>query len=168
MWPILVLPVAVQALAMAIDEGIFHRRRRLGRWERVGHPLDTLTVLACYAWLFLVPPSAHAVLVYVALAIFSCAFVTKDESIHARVCTAGEHWIHAVLFMLHPIVLASIAVLWPSAHPLRAAAPSWLGSDDRASFALGTCAAITATFGLFQAVYWNVPWQMIRTTHTPR
>ncbi len=103
----------LQALVMAFDEGYFHRRRGLPRWERLGHPLDTATVATCYAWLAINEPGApRAIPIYVALAAFSCLFVTKDEVVHARLCTRAECWLHALLFVLHPIVLACIALAW--------------------------------------------------------
>src|SRR5258708_33252451 len=102
---------------MAFDELHFHRKRGLGAWERIGHPLDTLTVLACSAWAFLVRPTPGHVAVYAGLAVVSCLFITKDEGVHARRCTPGEHWVHALLFIVHPLSLGSLALLWPSLHP---------------------------------------------------
>ncbi len=40
----LFIPFALQTCCMAVDEVHFHRQRGLPRWERLGHPLDTLTV----------------------------------------------------------------------------------------------------------------------------
>jgi hypothetical protein len=54
----LLIPVALQMLCMTLDEFYFHWQRELPRWERLGHPLDTLTVLGCYVWLLIVPPGA--------------------------------------------------------------------------------------------------------------
>lgn len=136
----LIVPVALQALAMIVDEGWFHRRRGLPRWERIGHPLDTLTIAACLGWLVVVPPAAaHALPIYIALAAFSTLFVTKDEPIHARLCTAGEHWLHAVLFVLHPIVLAAFALLW------------WHGERGILAVQLG----VTLAFCAYQVLYWS-------------
>jgi hypothetical protein len=42
----LFIPFALQMCCMAVDEVHFHRQRGLPRWERLGHPLDTLTVCA--------------------------------------------------------------------------------------------------------------------------
>jgi 2-polyprenyl-6-hydroxyphenyl methylase/3-demethylubiquinone-9 3-methyltransferase len=135
------VPLALQAVAMVVDEGVFHRRRQLPRWERIGHPLDTLTIVACLAWLLGVPPTApHALTGYVALAIASTLFVTKDEAVHASQCSPGEHWLHAVLFSLHPIVLAALGWLW------------WHGESGWLVAQL----AVTATFGVYQVVYWNI------------
>ncbi len=68
MLPLLLLPVLMQGLAMFVDEFVFHRRRGLPRWERLGHPLDTLMVALCYGWLVAVPPShARALGTYVRL-----------------------------------------------------------------------------------------------------
>jgi len=134
-----ILPIAAQAIAMAVDEGYFHRRRGLPRWERIGHPLDTLSIAACLAWL-VVAPAGVALPVYAGLAVLSCVFVTKDEPIHARLCTAGEHWLHAMLFVLHPVVLAAFAWLW------------WAGYHTALAVQL---AAVLAFFG-YQVVYWNL------------
>ena len=129
---------------MLVDEFHFHRRRRLPYWERVGHPLDTLTVLLCYAVALSTRPTGTALGGYAALAIFSCLFVTKDEFLHAKLCRPAEHWLHAVLFVLHPVVLALVGFLW-------------VQGEHRVL--LTVQAAVTAAFGIFQAVYWNLPWK---------
>jgi hypothetical protein len=136
-----------QAGAMFVDEHRFHRRRGLARWERLGHPLDTLTVLACYAWLLAEPPTRAHAIVYVALVMGSSLFVTKDEPTHALRCTPGEHWLHALLFVLHPMVLLGAGWLWWTRAP---------------AVLLALAAASTASFGLYQLLYWNVRWRRAR------
>lgn len=143
---LLLLPFVVQAAAIVVDEGAFHRRRGLPRWERIGHPLDTLTMTACYAWLLLARPSTTSGLGFVALAAFSCLFVTKDELVHARRCSPAEHWTHAVLFVIHPVVLAVAAFAW------------WT-HDPAARALLGFQLAATAAFAAYQTLYWNGPWR---------
>ena len=145
-------PFVVQGLAMFVDEGVHHRRRGLPRWERIGHPLDTLTVVACYAWLAAMRPTPSHGTAYVALAALSCLFVTKDERVHARRCSASEHWTHALLFVLHPIVLAIAGWLWWTSQP---SAPLLA----RAQLVL------TASFAAYQAIYWNWngPWRHARS-----
>jgi hypothetical protein len=134
------LPVALQGAAMIVDEGVFHRRRGLPRWERIGHPLDTLTLVACLAWLVATQPArGFALDSYVVLAVVSTLFVTKDEGVHAKLCTAGEHWLHSILFALHPIVLGSFAWLW------------WTGHSSILSAQL----VATSAFLIYQVVYWN-------------
>ncbi|CAN5374920.1 hypothetical protein BH11MYX1_BH11MYX1_02350 [soil metagenome] len=140
MW-LLAIPIGLQGLAMVIDEGVFHRRRGLPPWERIGHPLDTLTIAICLGWLVVTDRGASANLtVYIALAVVSTLFVTKDEKIHARLCGAGEHWLHALLFTLHPIVLGAFAWLW------------WTGHQTILIAQL----AITLAFLGYQIIYWNV------------
>lgn len=142
MLPLLLLPVLLQALAMFVDEFVFHRRRGLPRWERLGHPLDTLTVALCYGWLIAVPPSEpHALSIYVGLCAFSCLFITKDEIVHARLCEPLETWLHALLFVLHPIVFLALALIW------RAGTNTWVLNG-----------ALGSTLGLFayQLAYWNL------------
>jgi 2-polyprenyl-6-hydroxyphenyl methylase/3-demethylubiquinone-9 3-methyltransferase len=137
----LAIPLALQGLAMLVDEGWFHRRRGLPRWERIGHPLDTLTIALCLGWLVVVRPDLSSALpVYVGLAIFSTLFVTKDEPVHARLCGAGEQWLHAILFVLHPVVLAAFGLLW------------WTGHTTILAGQL----ALTLAFCGYQVIYWNV------------
>jgi hypothetical protein len=141
MLALLLLPAALQMLVMFFDEFVFHRARGLPRWERVGHPLDTLTAVACYGWLVRTPPdSPHALPVYVALCAFSCLFITKDEFIHARLCTPMETWLHGVLFVLHPIVFLSFGVIWQ-----RRLAPRLIAIE----------LALTLALLLQQALYWR-------------
>jgi hypothetical protein len=145
-------PFILQMLCMAADEFWFHRRRGLPRWERLGHPLDTLTVAACLVWVLCTRPTSRTVVAFVFLAIFSCLFVTKDEPVHRRYCSAGEQWLHAVLFMLHPVVLASAAVLWPGP-----AAGTVQSSGFQRSF-LELSLTLMLSFGAYQLVYWNLLW----------
>jgi hypothetical protein len=131
---------------MLVDELYFHRRRRLPRWERLGHPLDTLSVLACYAVVLALAPGGNVWPVYAGLAVISCVFVTKDEFIHAGLCSRGEHWLHAVLFVLHPVVFGAVALLWVR---------GWRE-------VVAVQAALTLAFGVYQLLYWNVPWRRPR------
>ena len=144
---------------MAGDELWFHRKRGLPRWERIGHPLDTLTVILCLLWILWVRPSRPAVAAFAGLAIVSCLFVTKDESIHWRYCTAAEQWVHAILFILHPVVLASAAFLWPAISG-GMTGPSWIVRyfGFERPFLTFTCALMLG-FGLYQFVFWNLLWR---------
>jgi hypothetical protein len=49
---------------------------------------------------------------YLVLAAASCLIVTKDEFVHSRECKAGEQWLHALLFVMHPLVLGAGFLLW--------------------------------------------------------
>jgi hypothetical protein len=113
---ILLLPFLIQGVLMLIDEFYFHRRRGLGPWERVGHPVDTLSVILVYGLMLVWPPTEGAVAVAAALSVFSCLLVTKDEFVHSKECEPLENWIHALLFVLHPLVLISAFLLWPLRH----------------------------------------------------
>jgi hypothetical protein len=154
----LLAPLVAQSTAMAFDELYFHRKRGLGLWERIGHPLDTLTVLVCIAWVALAAPSPAHAAVYVGLAVFSCLFVTKDEFVHARRCTPGEHWLHAILFLVHPLSLASLALLWPSLHP-PVADLQRLPAITSAARIITAQFVVTASFCVYQTMYWNLPWK---------
>ncbi len=161
------VPFIIQMLCMAADEFCFHRKRGLPRWERIGHPLDTLTVISCLLWIIFVQPTRLAVLAFVAMAVFSSAFVTKDEPIHRVHCTAAEQWIHAILFLLHPIVLGCAALLWPAVAGSVPPQFSWAiqYSGFERPFLIGTCLLMIG-FGIYQFVFWNLLWRPNETSQT--
>lgn len=151
---LVLLPFFVQILVINIDEFYFHIKRGLPKWERLGHPLDTLTVLACFAFILFFPYSSLNLKIYIALALFSCIFVTKDEFVHKECCPAAEQWLHALLFINHPIVLTAAALVWAS--------PAWLGLSAheallRKMMWIQTIAI--ATFFCYQTIYWNFLWK---------
>lgn len=157
----LLLPLAVQMFLVALDEQFFHRKRGLPRWERLGHPLDTLTVSACLAWILYIPPRPRTVAAFAALALFSALFVTKDEWIHRRCCGAAEHWIHACLFILHPAVLIGAGLVWPAAHGLAMPGP-YISRGGLERSLLSLACGGTLLFALYQFVYWNLLWRETR------
>lgn len=108
---LLYLPFLLQGILMSIDEFI-HQRRGLGKWERLGHPLDTLTVIVPFSFLAYYPYTPQRLTIYIVMSIFSCLFITKDEFIHKTECGAVESWIHSVLFILHPIIFLCGGFLW--------------------------------------------------------
>jgi 2-polyprenyl-6-hydroxyphenyl methylase/3-demethylubiquinone-9 3-methyltransferase len=136
MTALILVPLVLQGAAMAVDELVFHRRRGLPRWERIGHPLDTLTIIACIAWLL----AGGSLTGYVVLAVFSTLFVTKDEWIHAEHCSGGEQWLHAVLFILHPVSLAALGFA------------ASLGLTGVLTVQL----ALACALGGYQVIYWNL------------
>ena len=151
-------PLAMQASATMFDEWHFHRRRGLGRWERIGHPLDTLSVLACLGCALFVAPGPRAMVAYGVLAALSCVFITKDEFVHAARCSPGEHWVHALLFVAHPISLAVVALLWPALHAPPSALPQWLAALSPAAPLVIGQFALVAAFFVYQVLYWNLAW----------
>jgi hypothetical protein len=151
----LAVPFVLQTVSMAADEFYFHRRRGLPRWERVGHPIDTLGVLACLGWLMFAAPRPSTAGVYTALAVASSLLVTKDESVHRRLCGSGEQWLHAVLFLLHPLVLLAAGLLWPALHGEEGVVP-WIRYTGFETTFVKAFGAATATFAVYQIVYWNV------------
>jgi hypothetical protein len=146
------LPIVLQGVLMVVDEGWFHRARGLPRWERIGQPLDMLSLAACLMWLLAIPnddgaPMAAAAIPgyalpgYAVLAGVSTALAFKD-AVRARPCSAGERRLHAVLLVLHPIVLAAFAYLW------------WIGADGLLVGQLG----LTLAFCAHHVIYWNFDW----------
>src|SRR5271163_14487 len=156
---LLLLPLIVQGLAILVDEFYFHFRRGLPRWERLGHPLDTFTVLAPILWMVIMLPTTRNFVIFVLLAVFSCFFVTKDEFVHAELCDPAEHLNHAILFIAHPLVFAALAMLWPLLHsPVGAvrAQFQWLETFRGVEMALPAQAGVLILYMMYQAVYWNL------------
>lgn len=137
----LIVLIALQGLAMMVDEFIFHRRRGLERFERWGHVADTGLFFLALLVPALAAPSGSALLLYGFLAISSSLLITKDEWVHAAACKPFEQWCHAVLFVLHGPILMTVGLLWYLApeitlfHFLPLAVFSW---------------------GFYQFYYWNI------------
>jgi hypothetical protein len=153
----LLAPFVLQGIVIGVDEFYFHWRRGLPRWERLGHPLDTLTVAICLMWLCFQTPTALTVAVYILLSLISCLCVTKDEFVHAYVCTPSEHWLHAVLFLLHPLVLLGAGLMWGVSHNNL----PYVRANGWEATALRGNVVMTILFGLYQFLFWNWLWQRI-------
>lgn len=137
----LFMAFSLQGLAMSADELYFHRGRELRRWERLGHPLDTLVYGCCFAFLCVATPSEHNLWIYAALAIGSCLLITKDEWQHKELCAGVENWLHSILFILHPVVLIAAGVVW------------WQGGSQAN---LQIISSVIGVFFIYQLIYWNV------------
>ncbi len=162
----LILPVLLQGLAMTVDEFHFHRRRGLGRWERIGHPFDTLSVLAAMGFLLAADFSLENAAIFAGLAAFSCLLITKDEWVHQAECAPAETWLHSLLFVLHPLALLSAGVLWYLRGLPGAARPDWAATVPEPLVALGLWMqlALIGFFLVWQITYWNGPWAKNRRT----
>ncbi len=161
MWILSILPFILQAIIIGIDELWFHRRRGLPRWERIGHPLDTFTILVCVGYVLFVPFSKGTLLPYCLLAALSCLMVTKDEFIHKEHCSGAENWFHAMLFLLHPIALSSAALIWPIVHGAETAPwiAAWLDRREPLELFLKLQFSAVACFMIYQIVFWNFIWK---------
>lgn len=136
---LLYLPFLLQGLAMFVDEFYFHEKRGLPRWERLGHPLDTITVLSCFAYLLWGQVNLNW---YVGICTFSCLFITKDEFVHGQKCSGSEHWLHALLFILHPLSFLSGYLLWSHSDLLM----------------LKIQFSAIGLFLIYQILRWSIPW----------
>ena len=137
----LYLPFILQGLVMFVDEFYFHEKRGLLLWEKLGHPLDTLTVLLCYSYLLW---GGGDLTIYVVMSSVSCLFITKDEFVHSPVCPPAEHWLHSLLFILHPICFL---------------AAYFLREQGDITF-LKIQTLVIFIFMFYQALRWSYPWRM--------
>ncbi len=106
------------------------------RWERWGHPLDTIFLILPLSLLVFIP--TLPLWIYILTAAFSCLFITKDEWVHSQHCNAFENWLHAVLFVLHPLVLVF----------------AWLVHLEQPALILWMLPPM-GIFLVYQLIYWN-------------
>jgi hypothetical protein len=139
------IPLLVQGVVLCFDEFYFHIKRGLPRWERIGHPIDTFSVVLCLAYVLVLPYSKATLFPFLILAAFSCLLVTKDEFVHKEKCSAEEQWLHALLFLNHPLLLISIGWMW--------------GQGEISSLFLGLQLAFASIFCIYQLVFWNLVWK---------
>ncbi|MEK2689705.1 hypothetical protein [Bdellovibrio sp. GT3] len=128
----------LQGLLIFVDEVFYHHKRGLPRWERIGHPMDTATVILCLLFLSFAPKTETNEYIYYGLAIFSSVFITKDEWVHHKHCSAEEMWLHALLFVVHPLLLFSAISLW----------------ESHSHFVLMMALGVVVFF-IYQIVFWN-------------
>lgn len=139
------LPFLLQGILMFWDERL-HQRRGLGTWERLGHPLDTMTVFVPLSYVAMNEISPQRLTVFCILAGFSCLFITKDEFVHTKECRGLEHWIHSVLFVLHPVIFLCTGLLW---------------KHDPENQFLSYQPLIVGFFMTYQIARWSIPWKEI-------
>lgn len=156
----LFVPIILQFLIVGFDEVYYHNKRPLQRSEQLGHALDTLTVLLPLALMLFVPPTTFAVLVYTALSIFSCLFITKDEFGYHNGCAAGERWLHALAFTIHPLVFIAAGLLWPAVRP--SASTNRMAEliryrGDEVYFIAGN-AALLLLFSIYEVIPRDIIW----------
>ena len=161
MYLLILVPFVMQALVISFDEYYFHVKRGLPLWERIGHPIDTLSVLACLLFVLFVPYSPLALKWYITLSVLSCFMVTKDEWVHKHLCPATEHWVHALLFINHPIFLTSAGMIWwvLTGHTAPSWMQQWLGHSAALQNILVVQAVSISLFFLYQVIYWNFIWK---------
>ena len=161
MWILAIFPFAIQALGMIFDEGYFHIRRGLPKWERIGHPIDTCSVILCMGFILFVPFSPATLTIYICLAGFSSILVTKDEFVHKEHCPGAENWLHAVLFTLHPITLTCAGFIWPVVQDIEVTPwiARWLDHKEALRTFLHMQFGTLIFFALYQIIYWNLIWR---------
>ena len=162
MWIYALIPFCLQALAIGVDEGYFHVRRGLPKWEQIGHPLDTLSYLICLLVVLYAPFNTTNLYIYCGLAILSCLMVTKDEFIHKEHCPGAENWLHALLFILHPLVLILTGLIWSVTQGLESF--SWLDNSVGLTLFLELQTAAVFIFFLYQVIFWNIIWKNVPAT----
>jgi hypothetical protein len=146
---LLAIPLLLQGGLMVFDEVFFHQQRGLPKWEILGHPLDTITVLMPLLHALLFDFNQVNIFIYILLVFFSCLFIVKDECIHKDLCSRGEMITHALLYIVHPMVFLSIFALWQLGNQVI------LGSFITAKMLIILQLFLTCLFLLYQIIFWR-------------
>ena len=99
---------SIHSSIMLVDEFYFHRKRGLPKWERIGHPIDTIFTLICFAIIIFFPSTRTTFIIYGIFAIISSLVIIKDEAVHLKYCSKQEQYFHAILFVFHPVLLINL------------------------------------------------------------
>jgi hypothetical protein len=84
--------------------------------------------------------------------------------VHRVRCSAAEQWLHSILFMLHPLVLASAFFLWPAIRSgLSVPSSSFVRFFGFERAFLISVLVLMAGFGVYQYGYWNLRWRPRKT-----
>lgn len=151
------VPFTLMSLIMPFDEFHFHFKRGLPRWEIWGHPFDTVMVFLALLWARIASFEERSLYIYTALALLSCLSVSKDEFVHHRYCSAGELWLHAILFMIHVMILFAAVGLWylrEFAPDLRPDMLAGIPSSWASTFASVQLATMVVFF-VYQVIFWG-------------
>lgn len=120
---------------MFFDEFKYHHERGLGKWERMGHPIDSFFFLIPFIYTLYF----SSIYVFFGLCLISCLIITKDEFVHAKECIAAEQWLHSVLFIIHPIAFIAL----------------WLAWQNDLIQIIQIQSLVIFLFMLYQIIYWN-------------
>ena len=154
---LLISPFLLQGLAISFDEFYFHHKRGLGWWERLGHPLDTIALLICYSFSQNSAPSSENILIFIFLSIFSSLLITKDEFVHNAECGPMEQWLHSILFIIHPVNLIVLGLVWTNSLSLNLENLILINNLIKGQF------IFMCLFLSYQILYWSIPWKKIIT-----
>lgn len=143
----------LQAVLMGFDEFYFHWRRVVPKFERIGHPIDTFFVLMCYFCVVFLELNQTNLIIYGILCLISCLCIVKDEAVHKKYCSAQEQFLHALLFILHPIILVALFVCWPSIQKSIFGIFTFQSEFLNRFFYIQLI--LSCLFFMYQIVYWN-------------
>lgn len=152
---LLIAPFLLQGIAISFDEFYFHHKRGLGWWERLGHPFDTISILICYSFILNSPPTPQNILIYISLSVFSSLLITKDEFVHNKECGPSEQWLHSVLFVVHPVTLFVLGLMWNNSISVSPDELQIFSKFIKGQF-IFICLFLT-----YQILYWSIPWKKI-------
>ena len=141
----------------AADELVFHRKRGLHPTARWGHPTDLLLLAACAAYTLIVPYGDLTKIPFGILALFALISPLKDERLHAGKTDGSEQLVHAIRYMLQPLVIIMLGGLWPFLLGVNFMVGMMLPFDPESLRPVfGGFAFACVALAIFQFTYWMV------------
>ena len=102
----------IHAIAFTFDEYILNKKRNLSQKEINSALLDGILYLAAVALTIFTTFSENLGRVYIGLALLSCISVVKNEAIYPGNIPKIERITHAMLYVLHPLILYAFYISW--------------------------------------------------------
>lgn len=147
--------IFLHGACMLFDEFFFHHKRKLPKWERIGHPIDTLFFILCYCIIIFLPISNTTILLYFIFSVLSCLIITKDEFIHLKNCCTYEQYLHAILFVLHPIILIVLFCSWVNFSTTELVIFRQINLPHL-KYLIAAQFGLAVIFFFYQIIYWNI------------
>ncbi len=137
------------------DEWKFDRKGVLSPRERKGHVLDSFLLAAMVGLVAFVEYSNLVKMVFGVLAVISIFSLVRREKDHAVRSDGREQMLHALTYMFYPIMLGTLAMIWPVIDGVSMIV-GWVlpvSMKNLRPLCLGYF-AVCAVFFLYRAIYW--------------
>lgn len=104
----------LHGILFTFDEYIVHKKRSLSQKEVNSGLIDGVLFLSTVALTLFTKFSSLLEIIYISLGFLSCVAIIKHEMFLPPDITKRERVIHAVLYILHPLILYAFYVSWKS------------------------------------------------------
>lgn len=103
--------MVIQVILFNVDEYYFHRKRGLVKQEVISAIVDGALYLIPLLIAIFLPFNSLWQKLYIGFAMISCLSIAKNECFYPSL-TAPERVVHALLYILHPVMLYTFYISW--------------------------------------------------------